>query len=196
MRSIVTKTGDSGLTSLLNNHRVYKNDSRISAIGDIDELNALLGIVIAHLDSSGNHTILTQIQNNLFIIGSELATFSIPENNTLKNNHLPILGSEHLASLENKLFEIEKNLLPQTSFILPCGTKVAAFFHLARAVCRRAERSVVTCQNEFASFWTTTELNPNILKYLNRLSDFLFLLARNENNQPLVGDVPVNYNLL
>ena len=160
---IYTKTGDAGETSLYGGSRVPKSHLRIEAIGAVDELNAYLGV----LDMGE----LTRIQNELFTLGADLAT---PADTNSKLKILRI-DAACVALLEKEIDAWTEKLPQLTNFILPGGSKVAAQLHLARAICRRAERSVVRLAEIDA------KLNKNILKYLNRLSDWLFVLARKVN---------------
>jgi cob(I)alamin adenosyltransferase len=168
---IYTKTGDDGTTGLLGSARVRKNDPRIAAVGDIDEVNAALGVVLAHLPA-GNAARgwLDLIQADLFSIGAITAT---PADNPRRHATLP---AARVEALEQQIDQMEKTLKPLTAFILPQGTAAAAFLHLARAIARRAERQVVTLDSQ-------SKLDPVIVTYLNRLSDFLFVLARWVNHQ-------------
>lgn len=166
--SIFTKLGDAGETSLIGGCRVKKNDQRIEAYGTVDELNAVLGMVRAQTKNKTINNVLKQVQHRLFTIGAELA--SLDTKNVMK---IPVIKEKDLNELENAIYTTEKKLPKQKSFILPNGTQNATLLHLARTVCRRAERRVVEC-SEFKP-------DPNLLKYLNRLGVLLFLFARLEN---------------
>jgi len=168
---IYTKTGDEGKTSLFGGERVLKDDVRIEAYGTTDELNALLGLVLSESLTAEITNLLIQIQNDLFIVGAELAT---PKESKKGKSIIPELGEESIKILENKIDEIEEKLPPLKSFILPSGTKSASLLHFGRTICRRAERLVVKLTKE-------VEINNSVIKYLNRLSDLLFVLARYEN---------------
>ncbi|MFA5792768.1 MAG: cob(I)yrinic acid a,c-diamide adenosyltransferase [Candidatus Gracilibacteria bacterium] len=154
--SIATKTGDNGTTSLFNGERVKKNDKRIEALGAVDELNAHLGL----LATTPNTKIICKIQKDLFKLGAIIANPSSKEN-----------MQKELAELEEELEELEAKLPPLKNFILPSGHTLAVNAHIARTVCRRAERYIVALKNT----------DPSILKYLNRLSDYLFLLSHQIN---------------
>jgi len=169
---IYTKTGDDGSTGLLSNARVRKNDPRIEAIGDVDELNASLGVVLTQLSTAAHSARgwLEAIQNDLFVIGAILGTSS---SETRAQASLP---SARVESLEQQIDQLEKNLKPLKFFILPQGTPCAAWLHLSRSFARRAERRVVALDAQ-------DKIGPPILMYLNRLSDFLFVLARWVNQQ-------------
>jgi cob(I)alamin adenosyltransferase len=182
---IYTKTGDRGQTSLVGGTRVSKTDTRLEAYGTLDELNSVLGIVRAQLRTSSAppfttavESSLQRVQNNLFDIGSHLACEDAKLQATL-----PMLPPEDLAALEKSMDEWEQELPPLRSFILPGGTPLAAYAHLARTVCRRAERECVRLAQ-------TATVDPAHLVYLNRLSDWLFLLARQFNFQAQVEDLP------
>ncbi len=177
---IYTKTGDDGTTGIIGGSRVPKHDARIEAIGTVDELNAHIGVLFEELNKKSIQTsrpqLLTQIQNDLFTLGSELADPAGKYVTTL-------LTDDSVAALEHAIDEREATLPPLKNFILPAGTPWAAKAHLARAVCRRAERCVTNLNAVSATNATTldtTPLRPTILKYLNRLSDLLFVLARED----------------
>lgn len=174
LNKIYTRTGDDGTTGLANGPRRRKSDLRMAAIGDVDETNAALGL--ARLDEGADARIaagLKRIQNDLFDLGADLATPDSGEP----------LGYEPLRIVENQVIWLEseidglnENLEPLTSFILPGGSALATHLHLARTVCRRAERAMVAlAENETVS--------AAALRYINRLSDFLFVAARHANEQ-------------
>jgi len=158
--SIVTKGGDKGMTSLCGGKRVSKTDPRVEAFGDVDELNAALGVAANYVMSNKSQELIKLVQNDLFTLGAEIS--SDAKNKTT---------SQHIERIEKAVYEIEQMLPQQKSFILPRGTKGAAYLHLARTICRRAERKTIA----------VSEISPEIIKYLNRLSDLLFILARLEN---------------
>ncbi|MCP5064904.1 MAG: cob(I)yrinic acid a,c-diamide adenosyltransferase [Ignavibacteriae bacterium] len=168
---IYTKTGDEGKTSLFGGQRVLKDDLRIEAYGTTDELNALIGVVLSEALTDEISDLLIQIQNDLFIVGAELAT---PKETRKGKSIISELSKESIDLLENAIDEFEEKLPSLKSFILPSGIRSASLLHFARTVCRRAERNVVKLAKE-------VELNENVVMYLNRLSDLLFVLARNEN---------------
>jgi cob(I)alamin adenosyltransferase len=170
---IYTKTGDQGSTALYGGTRVPKYHIRIESYGSVDELNSYLGLV---RDSVLDHKIkelLTHIQERLFTLGAILATD--PEKQKLKNGkerlNIPKIDEEDIQFLENKIDLMNENLSPMTHFILPGGHPTVSHCHIARCICRRAER-LTTLLNE------KEPINSPVLKYLNRLSDFLFVLAR------------------
>ncbi|MBB6325491.1 cob(I)alamin adenosyltransferase [Algoriphagus iocasae] len=163
---IYTKTGDKGITSLLGGLRVPKSDLRIDAYGTIDELNSYIGLLRDQDVNQDRADLLKEIQDRLFTIGADLAT--VPGKENVKK---PDLHFEDIAMLELEMDKMEESLPPLTAFILPGGHQSVSFCHLARTVCRRAERITV----ELASFEQVSDL---VIQYLNRLSDFLFVLGR------------------
>jgi cob(I)alamin adenosyltransferase len=167
---IYTKTGDEGQTSLFGGDRVPKDAVRIAAYGDVDELNAIVGMVRASTPPAEIDRILLQIQNDLFVMGADLAT---PMD--LAPPRVPRIEPSHAANLEKEIDAVDSRLSPLQNFVLPGGTSVAALLHFARTVCRRAERAVVTLAR-------TEHIGPNGIIYLNRLSDLLFVLARYANH--------------
>ncbi len=181
--SIYTKTGDNGKTSLRNGERVGKESCLISALGDLDELNCLLGLSIKFIKNKEVNKYLTTLQNLIFNIGAEIA---IGKRATRGNFHH--LGEENISNLEKNIDRIEKQLSPLKAFILPGGSKGASLLHLARAVCRRGERNIVELYN------LEKIKNKAILPFMNRLSDFLFVLARMENKRTKNPDVAWNKN--
>ncbi|MEO9884487.1 MAG: cob(I)yrinic acid a,c-diamide adenosyltransferase [Balneola sp.] len=167
---IYTKKGDSGDTSLFGGQRVSKSSMRIEAYGTVDELNSVIGVATSHGVDQRSKELLDEIQIQLFVLGSDLAT---PLSKKLKINRI---SDEEITFLENAIDELEESLEPLTSFILPGGSPSGATLHVARTVCRRAERLAVECAKQ-------DEISGFAIKYLNRLSDFLFVLARLENKQ-------------
>lgn len=165
---IYTKKGDEGLTSLFGGTNIEKNSIRIHAYGTVDELNSVLGITLTHTPSSKGRDILTEIQNQLFVLGADLAT--LPS----KKSKIKRIGSTEIKQLENWIDELDEQLPKLTSFILPGGSPAGASLHLARTVCRRAERHTVELKKN-------ETISDETIIYLNRLSDLLFVLARFEN---------------
>jgi cob(I)alamin adenosyltransferase len=163
---IYTKTGDQGITSLLGGMRVPKSDLRIDAYGTIDELNSYLGLLRDQEVNRKRSDFLKEIQDRLFTIGSDLAT--VPGKDKVKK---PDLHSEDVDSLEHEMDVMDAQLPMLTAFILPGGHQSVSFCHVARTVCRRSERIVV----ELASLEPVSDL---VIQYLNRLSDYLFVLGR------------------
>ena len=170
LTKIYTRTGDEGETSLGIKRRVSKDDVRVVAYGDVDELNSAIGVVLAQAPAAVLVGPLESVQNDLFHLGSELC---IPpdERGELQ---IPITETRHIERLEKWLDELLLELPALDNFILPGGTAAAACLQLARTICRRAERSVVTLAR-------SEEIGGEGLAYLNRLSDLLFVMARREN---------------
>ncbi len=166
---IYTKTGDKGLTSLIGGTRVPKYHLRIESYGTIDELNSYIGLIRCQQLGAHEINILKEIQDRLFTIGAELA--ADPERSRKK---LPDLHVEDIALLEQEMDRMNESLPDLTHFILPGGNSTVSFCHVARCICRRAERLTVHLAAE-------SQVNENILIYLNRLSDYLFVLARKVN---------------
>jgi cob(I)alamin adenosyltransferase len=175
---IYTKGGDQGETGLLGGVRVPKDDLRIKTYGTLDELNAVLGIVLASQDVSGEiRSKVLRVQGELFQFGAELAT---PPG---KKNLAAVLEATHITQLENEIDAMELALSPLKTFILPGGSAPAAQVHFARTVARRAERELIALNR-------AESLRPSLLQYMNRLSDYLFVLARFINHQSGHADVP------
>jgi cob(I)alamin adenosyltransferase len=170
---IYTKTGDKGKTSLFGGTRVPKYDLRIEAYGTVDELNSYIGLIRDQKIDSHTTEILLKIQNELFTLGSMLAT--PPEKEILKNGkerlNIPKITEESIELLENEIDIMNESLSPMSNFILPGGHTTVSFCHITRCICRRAERITTLLSDE-------STINSNILVYLNRLSDYLFVLAR------------------
>jgi cob(I)alamin adenosyltransferase len=164
---IYTKTGDDGSTGLVGGARVKKYDVRLEAYGTVDELNAVIGVIRSYKLPEEVTEMLVEIQNKLFNIGSRLATDEKGEGFTKKLS----ITEKHISFLEKAIDEMEEELPELTHFILPGGDLAAAQCHVARTVCRRAERRIL----EFAE---NEKVQIEILKYINRLSDFLFVLTR------------------
>jgi cob(I)alamin adenosyltransferase len=174
MRRIYTKTGDQGETGLFGGGRVPKDHPRVTAYGEVDELNAAVGFATALEPQDFDTAFLETIQRDLFTIGAELAS---PD-----PSKAPHIGEAQIGMLEHMIDGHEAKLPPLKNFILPGGTPKAAAFHLARTVCRRAERAVVALARQ-------QTISPAIVQYLNRLSDLLFVLARAVNAQAGRSDV-------
>jgi cob(I)alamin adenosyltransferase len=170
LNRIYTRTGDDGTTGLVDGSRTSKNAPRMSAIGDVDELNSAIGVAIAALDSAHDEhaALLRSIQNDLFDLGADLAT---PGDDFAPSEMVLRIVPGQVERLERAIDALNDSLAPLTSFILPGGSAGAGSVHLARAIARRAERTSVNAAREVS-------LNPAALAYLNRLSDLLFVLAR------------------
>ena len=168
LNKIYTKTGDGGDTALGDGERVLKDSLRVSAYGNVDELNASIGIITLYANTELKRK-LKNIQNDLFDIGADLCV-PISE----KNNDRLRLSKNQIEALEQEIDEMNSILKPLNSFVLPGGCRSATFLHMARTICRRAERSVVSLKLK-------EEINDITLAYLNRLSDWLFVASRVEN---------------
>jgi cob(I)alamin adenosyltransferase len=178
---IYTRTGDQGDTGLFGGGRVPKNHPRVAAYGDVDELNSMLGVVRAAPPVDIFDPLLESIQRDLFSLGAQLAA---PDPDAVaKALGKARLSEERVAEFERLMDEADQELPPLRAFILPAGTPKAAALHLARTVCRRAERSVVQLDQQ-------SQVPALFLTYLNRLSDLLFVLARLANHRTGFSDVP------
>lgn len=178
---IYTRTGDAGTTGLFGGGRVRKDDARVDAYGEVDELNACIGNVIISAPDAWLREKLVAVQNDLFVIGSHLATPSARDGRT--QPHIPDLPQDRIGAMEGWMDEASAGLEPLRVFILPGGCAAAAALHLARTVCRRAERRVVALS-------ATEDVSVTLITYLNRLSDFLFVAARRANHNTGVADIP------
>ena len=179
---IYTKTGDAGETGLFGGGRTPKDSPRVAAYGEVDELNAALGLARALGPEQFADRLLENIQRDLFTIGAELATPDPDKLHKVFAHGRAAIGDSGVAALEQAIDEQESRLEPLKNFILPGGTPQAAALHLSRTVCRRAERAVVAVARH-------ERISPAILRYLNRLSDLLFVLARAVNAQAGRPDV-------
>jgi cob(I)alamin adenosyltransferase len=168
---IYTKAGDAGETALGDGRRVPKDHARVEAYGQVDELNAVLGLLAAYCPDTPEAALLRTVQNDLFDVGADLCIPAIA--NEQPGDVLRVTAAQ-AERLEQAIDRLNEGLNPLKSFVLPGGTPGAAWLHLARTVCRRAERAVVTLAHHEA-------VNPQVVVYLNRLSDFLFVLARAAN---------------
>ena len=168
MTRIYTRRGDQGETALFGGARVAKDALRVEAYGNLDELNSALGVARAFLGVGEVAAVVDTVQHDLFALGAEIASPGEA------SAHVPRVQPSQVEALEGIIDRFEATLPPLRTFILPGGSQAASFLHLARTVCRRAERSVVTLTR-------SEPVNPEILRYLNRLSDLLFVLARSVN---------------
>lgn len=175
---IYTKTGDEGTTALFGGKRVSKADLRIETYGTIDELNSFLGLVRDQEVNQKRKDELIEIQDRLFTIGSVLATE--PGNTKVKTPHLK---EDDITFLEKKIDAMDADLPPMRSFVLPGGHASVSFCHVTRTVCRRAERICISLHSH-------DPVNPLIIKYLNRLSDYLFVLSRKVAHELNVEETP------
>ncbi len=178
---IYTKTGDDGTTGLFGGGRVSKDDARVEAYGTVDETNAVIGVARAAGLASAVDAVMAKVQEHLFVLGAELACVPGKED---KLSIAPLTETE-IAELERAIDEAESSLPPLKTFILPGGSAGGAALHLARTVCRRAERRTRSAGRE-------APIREQVLVYLNRLSDLLFVLARHANQHAGVEDVPWN----
>lgn len=175
LNKIYTKTGDDGTTGLVDGSRIAKNDARMAAIGDVDELNSALGLAICEVVDAALVQSLRMIQNDLFDLGADLATPTGEDDDFAPSEMMLRVTPSQVERLEGEIDAVNDHLDPLTSFILPGGEKSAAAVHLARAIARRAERTAVGAAQVMA-------INPQALAYINRLSDYLFVLGRMLNN--------------
>jgi cob(I)alamin adenosyltransferase len=186
---IYTKTGDKGLTGLIGGKRIPKSDNRIIAYGSVDELNSYIGLSLSLLSKYNTSlsttlfsdiiTTLSRIQNELFVVGSDLADPDLSKSSSLR------VQSNMVTVLENEIDNYEKELSPITYFILPGGSIESSSLHIARSVARRAETNVAKLSSED----TTAMVNDLVLVYLNRLSDLLFVLSRTINKRLQITDI-------
>lgn len=174
---IYTKTGDKGTTSLFDKTRVSKDDPRVGAYGDVDELNAMLGICLSDLNEKDVRELLIEIQRDLFALGAQLAN---PSHKKQRNK--TSFTEEKIRHLEDSIDKFEAELKPVKDFMLPGGNSSSARLHFARTICRRAERKIV-------SLMKNENVDNVFLVYMNRLSDLLFVLARVMNKRGSVKEV-------
>jgi cob(I)alamin adenosyltransferase len=175
---VYTKTGDKGETSLIGGTRVPKHHIRIESYGTVDELNSYIGLIRDQPIDNHSKTILVEIQDRLFTIGSSLA--SDPEKSKMK---IPDLKEDDILLLETEIDKMEETLPEMKSFVLPGGHTTVSFCHIARCVCRRAERLTIhLSENDY--------VNELVIKYLNRLSDYLFVLSRKFSQDLNASEIP------
>jgi cob(I)alamin adenosyltransferase len=170
---IYTRTGDTGETGLIDGSRVPKDNMRVATYGDVDELNALLGVVRAEAEDPGLDSLLVTIQRALFAIGAQLAD---PSSAVAERKRKAAVTPDDVLLLERGIDDREAELPPLRAFILPGGSRVGALLHLARTVCRRSERSIV-------ALGRAEPVAEIIITYVNRLSDLLFVMARHQNQR-------------
>jgi cob(I)alamin adenosyltransferase len=178
LNRIYTRTGDDGTSGLVDGSRCNKAEPRFEAIGSVDELNSALGLAAVALSGSAHEAAIARIQNDLFDLGADLAT---PGEDFAPSEMVLRIVPAQVARLEHEIDHLNESLAPLTSFILPGGSEAAARLHLARSIARRAERDAVGLANG-------APVNPAAIAYLNRLSDYLFVLARAVNADG-AGDV-------
>ena len=170
---IYTRTGDTGTTALFGGGRVPKDHPRVAAYGEVDELNSTIGLAVAFMNDALLVQALTGVQNELFNIGAELASESGAEK-AASYARMFTDADAKTEALEHLMDELDAALPPLTTFVLPSGSQAGALLHICRTVCRRAERAVVTLGH-------SEPVNPDLARYLNRLSDLLFVMARHVN---------------
>lgn len=175
LNKIYTRTGDDGSTGLVDGSRLSKSALRVRAYGDVDETNAVIGLVRLHLENRPLDDMLSRIQNDLFDLGADLAT-PLPKKGEADSEYALRIVESQTTRLEKELDNLNEDLEPLKSFVLPGGTPPAAYLHQARTVCRRAERVCVALAE-------VDDVNPHAIQYLNRLSDYLFVAARWTNDQ-------------
>lgn len=176
---IYTKTGDAGETGLFGGARVSKASARVESYGDIDELNSVLGLALVEPFDAEVCALLSEVQSRLFDLGAELA--SAPDSKVALG--IALIGDAEVGALERAIDRADAELPPLKSFVLPGGSRAAALLHVARTVCRRAERRLVALASE-------ATVRPEALRYLNRLSDALFVFARLANQRAGIADIP------
>ncbi len=177
---IYTKTGDGGETGLFDGSRVPKHDARVDAYGEVDETNAAIGAARAFVEDAEIAGMLTSIQRDLFAVGAQLAD---PKYGQRAAKDKTVITEGRVAEFEQWMDRFDAQLPPLKGFILPCGTKAGALLHLARCVCRRAERKITALA-------TSIPIPPIVVVYVNRLSDLLFVLARVANQRGGEEQVP------
>ncbi len=175
---IYTGFGDKGKTSLLGGEVVNKDDTRIETYGTLDELNSIIGLLRTKIVEQSINKILFRIQNEIFILSSEIATPDAKRQGKLKNR----ISEKNIRKIEDTIDDISEKLDPLKNFILPGGSESAAIAHMARTVCRRAERNLATLNSR-------SDLRGELIVYLNRLGDLFFILARYLNKSNNVSDV-------
>jgi len=178
-RKIYTRTGDTGDTGLFGGGRVSKSDLRVEAYGTVDELNAALGWAASKVNQQEIKDYIEAVQDDLFVIGADLATS--PPTEARPRPRVPILTKSRIGEIESWIDKADDGLPGLTAFVLPGGSEGAAALHMARTICRRAERAVVR-------LGAHEEVSNGVIPYLNRLSDLIFTLARLENHGVGIGD--------
>lgn len=189
---IYTRTGDSGTTGLFNGDRCGKSEDYIHALGDVDELNAHMGLVLCHcagavmIDVEYRYQVISSalctVQSDLMVIGSEIAT-PLTTSSVSRTEKIPHITAQDIAFLESHIDAVDSKLPPLKTFVLPGGGPLSCELHICRAVCRRAERSLVPLLNR-------GDIGPLVVSYINRLSDLLFVVARYANMVDRMKDTP------
>ncbi len=167
---VYTKIGDKGRTVFFGCGMIQKDDPRIEALGAVDELNSVIGVTLSMISDKELREVLTKIQHNLFQVGADLA------GSALEKKALPRITPVYIQEIEQAIDKIEEQLGMPVQFILPGGTQTSSFLHLCRAITRRSERELVRAKS-------VIEISPDLMIYVNRLSDFFFMLARQANNE-------------
>ncbi len=167
---VYTKIGDKGRTAFFGCGMIQKDDPRIEALGAVDELNSVIGVTLSMINGKELREVLTKIQHNLFQVGADLA------GSALEKKSLPRITPVHIQEIEQAIDKIEEQLGMPAQFILPGGTQTSSFLHLCRTITRRSERELVRAKS-------VIEISPDLMIYVNRLSDFFFMLARQANNE-------------
>ncbi|HLD00499.1 MAG TPA: cob(I)yrinic acid a,c-diamide adenosyltransferase [Candidatus Nanoarchaeia archaeon] len=180
---IYTKIGDTGKTTFFGCGLISKNDPRISIFGELDELNSMIGVALCFIEDLKLKDILKKIQNDLFQVGADVG------GSKLDRNQMPRITEKYVQELEDNIDKLEEKLGLPKAFILPNGTMSSSFLHLCRAVTRRMERTLVGVQEML-------NLNPELIKYVNRLSDYLYVLAREANHEVKVEEQQPIYKYL
>nr|WP_302830250.1 cob(I)yrinic acid a,c-diamide adenosyltransferase [uncultured Bacteroides sp.] len=175
---IYTKTGDKGTTSLVGGTRVAKTHIRLEAYGTVDELNSNLGLLITYLSDERDRNFVQQVQDKLFSVGSHLAT----DREKTELYQVSIISPELVETMEHEIDHLDGMLPPLSSFVLPGGSRGAAVCHICRTVCRRAERRILALAEQ-------VEISSELLAYMNRLSDYLFVLSRKINQDEKKGEI-------
>ncbi|MFT5218726.1 MAG: cob(I)alamin adenosyltransferase [Planctomycetota bacterium] len=165
LSKIATRTGDQGTTGMADGSRLSKNDIRVRCLGEVDELNACIGLIVSSLSTGDIHQLLFGIQHDLFDLGAELC-----------QPGKALIQTDYVTALEAQIESFNQSLPALKEFILPGGSQAVAFIHLARTVCRRVERALISLKED-------EQLNPETGRYINRLSDLLFVLARAQSVQ-------------
>lgn len=168
--NVYTRTGDEGTTSLVGGTRVSKTDIRLESYGTVDELNAHLGLLMTYIEDDADKEFLLKIQHKLFSVGSYLAT----DQDKTPLKECSIILPSHIEEIEREIDMIDEQLPPINRFVIPCGCRGTAICHVCRTVCRRAERRILSLSK-------SCFIDKNIMVFMNRLSDYLFLLSRKQN---------------
>ena len=167
---VYTRTGDKGTTGLIGGTRVPKNHIRLDAYGTVDELNAQLGLLVTYLKDESDHSFVLAVQNKLFTVGSHLAT----DTDKIALKEASVISLDDIKMMEQEIDRIDEKLPSLKAFVIPGGSRGAAVCHVCRTVCRRAERTMLSLSESY-------KISEEVLSYINRLSDYLFVLSRKIN---------------